>query len=214
MDKFVFAIGIMFFSAAGSAALAQTSPMCGRYPAGAPSLTCTCAPGTLGSSVWGVGPYTGDSDLCAAARHSGVIGAEGGEIVAEAVEGLARYDGSEQNGVTTRSWGSYPFSVQFVVPAMDVAECRGFSAKESPLTCACPANPARSGSVWGSSPFTGDSDICTAAQFEGVLGTGAGVVRVLATAGLEAYAENSRNGISTRSWGKYGESFVFDWNLK
>ncbi len=214
MKTILQSLAIAPFLAFGVAADAQTLAQCGRYPDDKPNYICTCSSGQTSGSVWGSGPYTGDSDLCQAARHAGVIGPDGGEIMAEAVVGDTAYTGSLQNGVTTSDWGAYPLSVQFIEAQADLAECTAFSAAASPLTCLCAANPARSGSVWGNSPFTADSDICTAAQFEGVLGTEAGVVRLIATQGLDDYAEASRNGITTRSWGAYGESYVFDWNLR
>ena len=74
--------------------------------------SCTCAAGRSGS-VWGAGPYTADSDVCAAARHAGVIGADGGPVTALAVPGLSAYSASSANGITTGSWGGYDRSMVF-----------------------------------------------------------------------------------------------------
>lgn len=204
---------IVLFSGIGGTAFAQSNlPQCGGFPVEAQTYDCACPAERTGGSVWGSGPYTGDSDICEAARHAGAIGAGGGAVTAVKAAGMASYAGSSRNGVTTRDWGSYGVSFVVVVNA-GAAACDGFSASASPLVCTCDAgSPA--GSVWGMSPFTGDSDICTAARFEGVIGPNGGTVRLIATEGLDSYAGGSNNGVTTSSWGSYSESFVFDWNLQ
>lgn len=63
---------------------------------------------TDGSAVWGTGVYTGDSAICAAAVHAGVIsGADGGEVLASYAPGQDSYLGSTQNDVTTNDYGSW-----------------------------------------------------------------------------------------------------------
>ena len=91
---------------------ATAGEACGAFPAGAESHSCDCAPGA-GGAVWGSGPYTSDSNICAAARHAGAIGAEGGSVTAVAAPGEASYAGSTRNGIETRNWGSYPTSFTF-----------------------------------------------------------------------------------------------------
>jgi hypothetical protein len=85
---------------------------CGRLEAMAVSA-CSCPPDGPVGSVWGSGPYTGDSDICTAARHAGVIGAEGGEITVRRVAGQGAYSGSTANGITSNDWGSYGESFTF-----------------------------------------------------------------------------------------------------
>jgi hypothetical protein len=60
-----------------------------------------------GGSVWGSGPYTGDSDICSAAQHAGVIGESGGVFKVTNAPGCDSYTGSTANGVTTSGYGSY-----------------------------------------------------------------------------------------------------------
>lgn len=68
-----------------------------------------CPPGcTDGSSVWGTGVFTGDSAVCAAAVHAGIISAaDGGEVLASYAPGQDSYLGSTQNDVTTNDYGSW-----------------------------------------------------------------------------------------------------------
>ena len=204
---------IAVFSIFGGTAFAQSNlPQCGRFPTDAQTYDCACPAGGTARSVWGSGPYTADSDICAAARHAGAIGEGGGAVTAVRAAGLASYTGSSRNGITTRDWGSYGVSI-VIVGKVQTTRCDGFDASAAPIVCTCEAgSPA--GSVWGMGPFTGDSDICTAARFEGVIGPEGGTVRVVATEGLESYAGGSNNGVTTRSWGSYSDSFVFDWNMQ
>lgn len=70
--------------------------------------------GTIGS-VWGTGTYTADSSICSAAVHAGLIDqAKGGEVTIEVVAGIATYEGSTANGVTTSSYGAYDPAYRFV----------------------------------------------------------------------------------------------------
>jgi hypothetical protein len=74
--------------------------------------TCSCK-GKVAGSVWGTDIYTQDSSLCGAAEHAGVIGKKGGEITVAETDGCESYVGSDQNGVSSGSWGSYPKSFYF-----------------------------------------------------------------------------------------------------
>lgn len=71
----------------------------------------TCTHGGCSGTVWGSGPYTSDSQICACARHAGVIGPTGGHFVVKAAPGQSAYQASDHNGVSTRSYGSYDSSV-------------------------------------------------------------------------------------------------------
>jgi len=76
-------------------------------------LTCACPAGATGSgSVWGSGPYTGDSAMCRAAVHAGAIGGRGGVIHARVAAGRASYAGSTRNGVEAANWPSYGTSLE------------------------------------------------------------------------------------------------------
>ena len=64
--------------------------------------------------VWGTEIYTDHSSICAAGVHAGVIGTAGGEVVIQEVDGLENYDGTVRNGVTSRDFGAWFFSFQFL----------------------------------------------------------------------------------------------------
>jgi hypothetical protein len=77
-------------------------------------ITYTCPAGGTPAPVWGSEPYTADSSVCTAAVHAGRISmADGGMVIIEMHEGSSKYDGSQQNGVATGSWGDYPSSFSF-----------------------------------------------------------------------------------------------------
>jgi len=105
------------------------------------SLSCGCTPDSLkfGGSVYGTDRYSGDSLTCVAARHAGKVTDTGGAVTVHLAEGCAKFDGSERNGVTTRSWSSAtPQTFAFASP---VPPCVAAPAA-APKPVATPAAPA------------------------------------------------------------------------
>lgn len=209
------AIGVMFVA---SGAVAQDFPACERFPSGAADYACHCAADAREGSVWGTGIFTSDSDVCTAALHAGVIQAGvGGDVLALAQPGQEAYEGTQAHGITSRDWGSYGESYSFntkgprVGLAPDIAACEAFDVSAGRVQCSCEGGSS-SGSVWGSGPYTADSDICAAAVHAGAIPQAGGVVTVIGIAGLEQYLGTERNGITSRDWGSYGNSIIFDAN--
>lgn len=204
--------------AAGVWADAAAAQECGAYPVGEASYACACPAGFSQGSVWGSGPYTADSSVCTAALHAGAIGPEGGKVIALAAGPGETFTGSEANGVATGDWGSYPNSFVFEVAGLAVEVTEGGACGMYPLeaetyACSCDAAAvAAGGAVWGSGPYTADSDICAAAVHAGVIDAAGGMVTALRTAGLEGYRGSAFNGVETFDWGAYDASFVFDYN--
>jgi hypothetical protein len=67
--------------------------------------------------AYGTDTYSGDSAICYAAVHAGVIGTAGGTVTIEIHRGAATYTGSERNGVTSQSAVGSPaadFVISFV----------------------------------------------------------------------------------------------------
>lgn len=78
-------------------------------------FTFECPAGMPGGSVWGTGVYTDDSDVCRAAVHDGRIDpATGGKVTVEIRAGQASYEGVEQHGVGSSSYGAWTGSFVFV----------------------------------------------------------------------------------------------------
>ena len=78
------------------------------------------------------------------------------------------------------------------------------------LRCTCLASQLK-GSVWGSGRYTLDSSICRAARHAGVVGSSGGPVAVYKSPGCAAFIGNIQNGITSRNWGPYSQSFGFRW---
>ncbi len=183
-------------------------------------MTCSCPAGATGSgSVWGSGPYTGDSAICRAAVHAGVIGASGGVVNLVQAPGQDSYQASVVNGVTTSGWGSYGDSFDFagvartpVTAASDLPVCTSIPNGVDAYDCYCTPNGANK-SIWGNDPYTADSDICTAARHVGYIeAADGGDVFVLRLQGLSSYYGDENNGITSGDWNSFGSSIIFDWN--
>ena len=204
--------------AAGQATASDESVLaCTGFSADAAPYTCACPEGSdAGGSVWGNGPYTGDSDVCRAAVHAGAIPATGGKINVTAAPGQDAYEGSSQNGVTSSRWGSYGQSFEVAAVAGGViamqGTCSTMPADAESLVCVCAENAPVSKSVWGSGPYTADSDICTAARHAGAVDAAGGSVTAIRLKGLDAYAGSSANGVTTSKWGSFEQSITFDRN--
>jgi hypothetical protein len=76
---------------------------------------CSCEAVRTGP-VWGTNPYTSDSAVCRAARHAGVIGANGGVVHLSPAPGQESYSGSARNGVTSDSYGPWSRSFRITAP--------------------------------------------------------------------------------------------------
>ncbi len=178
------------------------------------TTTCSCPAEYSNSAVWGSGPYTADSNICTAARHSGAVAQGGGAITVTMTAGQANYSGSSAYGVNTSNWGSYGSS--YVVARAYAGggggqACGRMPSGQDVYVCSC-APGGSSGSVWGTGPYTDDSNICQAAIHAGVISAGGGNVRVLRAPGLDAYRGSAWNGITTSDYGNWGRSITFDRN--
>ncbi len=77
----------------------------------------TCSPNGQSRFVWGTDIYSDDSSVCTAAVHAGVITlAQGGQVTIEIRPGQTSYAGSQRNGVTSSSYGTWSGSFVFVRP--------------------------------------------------------------------------------------------------
>ncbi|HYR76295.1 MAG TPA: LCCL domain-containing protein [Pyrinomonadaceae bacterium] len=64
--------------------------------------------------------------------------------------------------------------------------------------------------VWGSDIYTADSSVCTAAVHSGLITyQQGGAVTIELRPGKNIYGCSERNGVTTSSYGSYGQSFVF-----
>jgi len=98
----------------------------------ADEIACGCAASAATGAVWGTDIYTDDSSICAAARHAGTIGQNGGMVTLRAAPGRDGYAGSPRNGVTSQTWARFEGSFVFTSPVV--------VAQESGTAGACPAS--------------------------------------------------------------------------
>jgi hypothetical protein len=175
--------------------------------------TCYCE-GTSGSA-WGTDIYTDDSNICAAARHAGVIPAGGGAVTVKNGPGRSSYTGSSRNGVTTYSYGSWPGSITLTSAVMNctqacpsnLASYRGQNG--TVVTCTCAAENTLAGGVWGTGTYTDDSDLCRSAVHAGRITTAGGTVNAVIRGGLSSYVGSTQNGVTSSSYTSWYGSFTF-----
>ena len=74
-----------------------------------------CPPDGVFGPIWGSDPYTDDLSVCTAGVHKGVITREtGGSVTIKIRPGLASYEGTTRNGVTTEPYGPWDGSYEIV----------------------------------------------------------------------------------------------------
>ncbi len=186
--------------------------------------------GTTTGSVWGTGPYTLDSNLSTAAVHAGAVKAgQTGLVTFEIVVPPPDFGGSTAHGVTSRSWAAFPAGA-FTVTRGGGGKIR----RDDKLKGARPqaltdldklangnwaagtvltgrVTGATSGIVWGSGPYTIDSNLGAAAVHAGVLKDGeTGAVTIKILASPDSYQGSTAHGVRTLEYGIWpAGAFVF-----
>ncbi|HEX3084217.1 MAG TPA: LCCL domain-containing protein, partial [Pyrinomonadaceae bacterium] len=83
------------------------------------------------------------------------------------------------------------------------------SADGQTITLAC-SGAGEPHTVWGSDIYTSDSSICTAAVHSGLITfPQGGTVTIELRPGRSIYGASERNGVTSNSYGSWGQSFVF-----
>lgn len=81
------------------------------------ATTVACPPGcSEGGGLWGTDVYTGDSGICRAAIHAGLIPAGGGTVVVVLEPGRPAYRGSLRNGIRSGDYATYRLSFRMKRP--------------------------------------------------------------------------------------------------
>ncbi|KAL4472012.1 hypothetical protein ABPG72_018514 [Tetrahymena utriculariae] len=62
------------------------------------------------------------------------------------------------------------------------------------------------GTVWGSNPYTSDSNYCVAARHSGIVGEGGNYYAVNQLPAQQSYSGSNRNGVTTSNYGSYHSS--------
>jgi hypothetical protein len=217
-------ISAAVFMLASPPVLAQGSlglaPASGPGPPQAPGtrLTFVCPAGDGRASVYGTDVYTAESGVCAAAVHAGVLRLGQSGVVTLVFGGEAEsFRGSARNGVTTQSYGRWPYTYTF---ASDGAPGRvSWTTVWSqiptdffePVSVECPAGGKPGGPIWGTGTYTKDSTICVAGVHAGVISAEkGGVVTVKRVPGLRDYPGTERFGVVSTSYGPYADAFTVE----
>ncbi|MCB0970420.1 MAG: hypothetical protein KDA97_02720 [Acidimicrobiales bacterium] len=187
------------------------------------SFDYECPAGGVESTVWGTETYTDDSSVCTAAVQVGLITLdEGGDVTIEVGPGEEYYPGGIANGIESEPYGAWDGSFTFPdVEAGSVTfelagEAWELGADDLALPVGmtweldCEAGGDPSGSVWGSDPYTADSNVCTAAVHAGLIDaeTGGGVTFEMVE-GPESYSGSEANGVTSKDYGAFATAFTF-----
>lgn len=224
------AAGAFLALAAAMPALAQSSPcpanMTSYYnlPNGG-SIKCTCPAAASGRALWGTDRYTVDSDVCRAAVHAGAVPAAGGEATVTLAEGCPIFRGAPKNGVLSSNYGPYGRTMYF---SKDAPACQ-VQTKDDPIEdcpsslavfatmkpgqvwrCRCTETRLKSpGTIYGTDRYTSDSSVCTAALHAGAVQPAGGEVTAHTGEGCPRFPATSKNGVTSREWGRYNASYAF-----
>jgi LCCL domain/von Willebrand factor type A domain len=174
-------------------------------------ITCECSPEAVkAGSLWGTDLYTDDSSVCRAALHAGVISSAGGKVTVYPYGSQDSYEGSERRGVYSSDYGEFGGSFGFSDALRPRTGGCPPTFQGKMLACECRANALeKAASVWGTDIYTADSSICHAAQHAGVITSAGGKVTVYPLPGQRSYDGEKRNGIESRDYHAYGQSFAF-----
>jgi hypothetical protein len=117
-------------------------------------VTCGCPAieaDMLGTSVWGNGVYTDDSNICLAAIHDGRVTTSGGRITVWTAPGQARYDSATRNGITSWDYSDFEASIRFT-PSAPRIKARPGAPEAAPAGPGGTPPPARSGRLERAEP--------------------------------------------------------------
>lgn len=195
--------------------------------------------GKTDGSIWGTNVYTTDSSLSTAAVHAGIVKAgETDDVEVMVVAGMDSYAGSQKNGVSSGDWKSYGASYKFVKKSGDEAPASKLPEAAGKATADTSSKPAKKikdtpenltdyekqvgqsfiftvtgaifGTVYGSGPYTTDSNLSTAAVHAGLVKAGAEAdVEVVILPAQESFTGTMNHGITSNRWPVSHAAFKF-----
>jgi hypothetical protein len=226
---FVFVLCLLFGAGLTAALMPATAQpkapaaACPEHLGSATSLVCACsAEATAAGTIWGADVYTDDSAICRAAVHAGRITPEGGTIWVFEQPGQASYPAVTRGGIVSGQWPAWRRSIAFgnVAEAPTAAQLQAGPAAcpanavglaiGARLHCGCSIEAMADGGIWGSGPYTADSNICRAARHAGAIGPSGGEVSLRIVGGGRSFPPSSRNGVASSRWGAYPRGYAFD----
>ena len=139
----------------------------------------------------------------------------------------ASFGGSEANGVTSRSWDAYPGAFTVTKGSggktkrdavkdsepLEIADATQLTAKrwEPGTVLTCRVKGDASGMVWGSGPYSIDSDLATAAVHAGILKEGqTSLVTIKVVKSPASFRGSKANGVTASDYGPWPPgAFIF-----
>ncbi|MBK6593782.1 MAG: putative Ig domain-containing protein [Burkholderiales bacterium] len=177
----------------------------------------TVTGGTSGA-VWGVNPYTYDSDLATAAVHAGVLTAGETKVVKLTVlTGQINYLGSTSHGVTSRpNVAFYPQSYRLDVDdggdnaaLADPGTLSNFESSSGGVFRFKVTGNSRAGGARGTNVYTSDSNLSFAAVHAGVLVDGqVGVVRVVIVPPQSVFLGSALNSVDSTGYNQLSGAYA------
>lgn len=171
--------------------------------------------GSLEGSLWGSNVYTDDSSLAIVSVHAGLLSAGQSAVIRVIISpGLSFYVANTANGITSSAYNSEwdgSFSVSNIQGTGVLMAWPG--SIENPLSD--PGNLTswrdftggayyftltgdNTRTIWGSSFYTDDSHLSTAAVHAGVLNNGqSGIVKATIEPGQKGYFSSTSNGVTS-----------------
>jgi len=179
--------------------------------------------GKKADRIWGTDIYTSDSDLGAAAVHAGILSiGQTGIVRVKILPGQQSYVGSTRSTIESKSYGKWDlsYSLEPVTQSYDrilwmipdpgvVRDIPNVAPGQSYVVWVTSSVDQRA--IWGTDIYTSDSPISIAAVHAGILKPGeSGPVIVHVIEGQSHYEGSTRNGVTTRSYGSYGLSYMLE----
>jgi len=169
--------------------------------------------GSTSGGIWGSDIYTDDSNFAKAAVHSGFVEPNETKIVmVKILPGQSSYASTNENGVTSTSYGAWHGSYSIVgaikprapkAPA-SLVDLRGNIGEIYTFT----VTGTTSGNIWGSQIYTDDSDLHKACVHGGFIKPGVrATVMVKILPGQSSYPSTTENGITSTSYGSWHGSY-------
>jgi len=173
--------------------------------------------------LWGTEVYTDDSAIAKAAVHAGILGVgETGMVEVTVLPGQSSYEGSTQNGIESRSYGSWQgsYGIQEVeTTAATSSEEGDVQVRDDPGDLSVYRNEgteklrfrvtgSSQGQIWGTDIYTDDSTLAMVCVHAGLLKEGeTKVIAVTLLPGQVSYSGSTRNGITSSSYTSWDFSY-------
>ena len=178
------------------------------------TFVCPATDGATGN-VYGTDVYTAESPVCPAAIHAGILKPKQPGVVSLLIgTGAKGFTGSTRNGVTTRSYGAWPYSFTFLTDgAAGPITWRTTWSQiprdfTQPVRVLCPPGGRLDGTVWGTEVYARDSTICVAAVHAGVITVEkGGEVEVKRVANAAPFMASERFAVKTAGWSAVPDAF-------